>query len=173
LALLALGAGALVATGAARAGNVAWSVGIAAPGVQVGLASAPQVYVQPGPVYVQPAPVYVQPGVSSYDQAPVYGAATPDYPAPSYYGYSAPAPVYYGAAPAYIGAVAPVVYAPPVVYRPRPVVVVRPAPPIYRHGYGHGYRPVAGPVYRPVPYAGAVRAGAVYGGPVVRPGPYR
>lgn len=161
LALLALGAAGLAATGAARAGNVAWSVGFSAPGVQVGLANVPQ-------VYVQPAPVYVQPGVGYYGQTyPVYGAATPDYP-----------DVYYGSsAPVYYGGVAPVVYAPPVVYRARPIV--RPLPPMYRP-VGPGYRP---PYVRPVARhyghgngygRGAYyRATPVYGGGGGRPGPYR
>lgn len=41
--------------------NVIWSVGVASPGVSIGLSNAAPVYVQPAPVYVQPAPVYVQP----------------------------------------------------------------------------------------------------------------
>ena len=54
----AVGVAALAAAGAAQAGgNVYWSVGVAAPGVQVGVANAPPVYAA-APVYVQPAPVY-------------------------------------------------------------------------------------------------------------------
>ncbi|MDP2065063.1 MAG: hypothetical protein Q8K38_03750 [Burkholderiaceae bacterium] len=96
----------------AHAGNVFWSVGIASPGVQVGVANAP-VYHQPAPapVYVQPAPVYVQP-------APVYYQ-----PAPVYYQ---PAPVYYRPAPVYrAGYVTPVING--YYYGHR------------GHGYGHGY----------------------------------
>lgn len=81
--LAAAGALALAAGGtAAQARDVYWSVGInAAPGVAIGVANTPPVYVAPAPVYVAPAPVYVAP-------RPVYYA-----PAPVYY---APAPVYYG-----------------------------------------------------------------------------
>ena len=86
-AIASLGVAALAATGAAQAGgNVFWSVGVAAPGVQLGVANAPQIYAQPAPVYVQPAPVYYQP-------APVYVQ-----PAPVYYRPArvvVPAPVYY------------------------------------------------------------------------------
>ncbi|PKO41189.1 MAG: hypothetical protein CVU30_14415 [Betaproteobacteria bacterium HGW-Betaproteobacteria-3] len=62
----------------AHAGNVFWSVGIASPGVQVGVANAP-VYHQPAPVYVQPAPVYVQPAPVYYQPAPVYYRPAPVY----------------------------------------------------------------------------------------------
>ncbi len=72
----ALGAAALGASSAARAGDVYWSVGVSSPGVQLGVASAPPVLVQP--VYVQP--VYVQ-------QRPVYVATQPVV-------YMRPAPVY-------------------------------------------------------------------------------
>jgi hypothetical protein len=111
--IAAVGVAAWAAAGAAHAGsNVYWSVGVAAPGVQVGVANAPAVYggsvygapVYGAPAYVQAAPVYVQP-------APVYAA---------------PAPVYYR----------PRVVA-PVVYRP----VVRPYGYGYRH-HRHGPRPV-------------------------------
>ena len=92
-AMAALGAAALAAAGAAQArDDVFWSVGLASPGVQVGLSnSGPQVYMQPAPVYMQPAPVYVQP-------APVYVQPRPVYvqPAPVMYR---PAPVYYQPAP--------------------------------------------------------------------------
>jgi hypothetical protein len=91
-AIMAVGAAALGATGVAQANNnVFWSVGVAAPGVQVGVANGPQYYPQVAPVYVQPAPVYYQP-------APVYVQ-----PAPVYYR---PAPVYYRPAPAYYRTVA-------------------------------------------------------------------
>ena len=51
-AIASLGVAALAATGAAQAGgNVFWSVGVAAPGVQLGVANAPQIYAQPAPVY--------------------------------------------------------------------------------------------------------------------------
>jgi PXPV repeat (3 copies) len=80
--------------GAAQArDNVAFSVGVGLPGVQVGVTNAypvyqrqpvfvqqQPVYVQPQPVYVQPQPVYVQPRAVYYGQ-PVYVA-----PQPVYYG---------------------------------------------------------------------------------------
>lgn len=69
----------LGAASVAHAGNVFWSVGIASPGVQVGVANAP-VYHQPTPVYVQPAPIYMQPAPVYYQPAPVYYQ-----PAPGYY----------------------------------------------------------------------------------------
>ena len=124
---------ALAATGAAQAGgNVFWSVGVAAPGVQLGVANAPQIYAQPAPVYYQPAPVYVQP-------APVYVQ---------------PAPVYYR--PARVVVPAPVYYRPWAGYRS--VAYVQPG---YgpRHGREHGreyvngngyaYGPVNGNGYTP------------------------
>lgn len=85
--IAAVGFAAWAAAGAAQAGsNVYWSVGVAAPGVQVGVANAPAVYggsVYGAPAYVQSAPVYVQP-------APVYAA-----PAPVYYRPRVVAPVVY------------------------------------------------------------------------------
>ena len=85
----ALGAAALAATGAAQArDDVFWSVGLASPGVQVGLSNgAPQVYVQPAPVYYQPAPVYVQPRPVYVQPAPVVYRSAPVYyqPAPVVY----------------------------------------------------------------------------------------
>ena len=65
-ALATVGLAALAAAGAAQAGsNVYWSVGVAAPGIQVGVASAPPV-VAAAPVFVQPAPVWVQPAPVVY-----------------------------------------------------------------------------------------------------------
>lgn len=53
--------------------NVIWSVGVASPGVSIGLSNAAPVYVQPAPAYVQPAPVYVQPApVVVQRPVPVY-----------------------------------------------------------------------------------------------------
>ena len=83
-----LAVAALGVTSAAHANGVAWSVGIASPGVSVGFTNAPPVYVQPAPVYVQPQPVYMHPRPVYYQQpAPVY-VAPPVYvrPAPVYYG---------------------------------------------------------------------------------------
>jgi hypothetical protein len=119
-AIASLGVAALAATGAAQAGgNVFWSVGVAAPGVQLGVANAPQIYAQPAPVYVQPAPVYYQP-------APVYVQ-----PAPVYVQ---PAPVYYR--PARVVVPAPVYYRPWAGYRS--VAYVQPGYG-YRQGPRHGH----------------------------------
>jgi hypothetical protein len=78
---LALGAAALAASGAAQADNVFWSVGVASPGMQLGVANAPPMIVQQ-PIYVQqpyaqqyqqPYPAYVQQRPMIYAQAaPVY-----------------------------------------------------------------------------------------------------
>jgi len=99
--------------GAAQArDNVSFSVGIAAPGVAVGVTNAYPVYQQP--VYVQPAPVYVQPAPVYYPR-PVYVRPAPVYvaPQPIYYGprhghrhhggyyVQAPGPGYYRPAPVY------------------------------------------------------------------------
>ncbi len=88
-AVAALGAAALAAAGAAQArDDVFWSIGLASPGVQVGLSnSGPQVYLQPAPVYVQPAPVYVQPRPVVVQPAPVVYRHAPVYyqPAPVVY----------------------------------------------------------------------------------------
>lgn len=77
-ALATLGLAALAGAGAAQAGsNVYWSVGVAGPGIQVGVASAPPivaaapVFVQPAPVWVRPAPVMVQPAPVWVQPAPV------------------------------------------------------------------------------------------------------
>jgi len=73
--------------GAAQArDNVSFSVGIAAPGVAVGVTNAYPVYQQP--VYVQPAPVYYQPAPVYYQPRPVYVRPAPVYvvPQPVYYG---------------------------------------------------------------------------------------
>ncbi|MBU0588774.1 MAG: hypothetical protein KJ852_08585 [Gammaproteobacteria bacterium] len=85
-----LGAAALAMSGAAQAGDVYWSVGVASPGVRVGVASAPPVIYQP-PVVVQhypaPYPVYqtypvvVQPRPVIYQQ-PVVVYPQPRYVAP-------------------------------------------------------------------------------------------
>jgi len=85
-ALATVGLAALAAAGAAQAGsNVYWSVGVAAPGIQVGVASAPQVVMAP-PVVVQPAPVWVQPAPVWVQPAPVvYRAPRVVVPAPVVY----------------------------------------------------------------------------------------
>lgn len=78
---------ALGVSGAAQANDVFWSVGVASPGVSVGVANAPPVFVQqpvyvqqpygqpyqqPYAAYVQPRPVYVQPQPYYAQAAPVY-----------------------------------------------------------------------------------------------------
>jgi len=128
-AIASLGLAALAATGAAQAGgNVFWSVGVAAPGVQLGVANAPQIYAQPAPVYYQPAPVYYQPAPIYVQPAPVYYR-----PAPVYVQ---PAPVYYR--PARVVVPAPVYYRPGHGYRHGPR---------QGHGKGYAYGPVNGNGY--------------------------
>lgn len=84
-AAVAVGMAGLVLAGGAQArSDVAWSVGIGAPGAQVIVGNAP-VYIAP-PVIVAP-PRY-------YAPAPVYYEAPP--PRAIYY---APRPVYYGPPP--------------------------------------------------------------------------
>ncbi len=83
----------LLATGAAHAGNVYWSIGISAPPIGTVISNAPPVYAPPPVVYAPPPVVY------------------------------APAPVVYvpPPPPRVVYRPAPVVYGPPVVYRPVPV----------------------------------------------------
>ncbi|VTU23976.1 MULTISPECIES: hypothetical protein [unclassified Variovorax] len=84
----AVAAGALFAATSASAG-VAWSVGINAPGIAVGVA-APPVYYAPAPTYYAPAPAYYAPPVY-YRPAPVYYAPPVYYrPAPGYYRHYGP-----------------------------------------------------------------------------------
>ena len=64
----ALALAALAGAGAAQARDVAWSVGVQSPGISVGVANAPPVYVASGPVYYSPPPVY-------YAPRPIYHAA--------------------------------------------------------------------------------------------------
>jgi hypothetical protein len=108
LAIVAMGF-----AGAAQArDNVSFSVGIASPGVHVGVTNAYPVYTQPQAVYVQPQPVYVQPRPVYVQPAPVY----------------VPRPVYYSAPPVYV--------------QPAPVYYGRPHHGHRGHGhhYGHGHR---------------------------------
>ncbi len=44
--------------GLAQANDVYWSVGVASPGVSIGVSNNRPVVVVPAPVYVQPAPIY-------------------------------------------------------------------------------------------------------------------
>ena len=88
VAVATLGVSALAMSGAAQARDVAWSVGIASPGVQIGVSNAPQViyrqpvyvpqtvyYSKPQVVYAQPPVRYVQPQVV-YAPQPYYVGAT-------------------------------------------------------------------------------------------------
>lgn len=84
LSVVALG----FSTGAHARSDVNFSVGVAVPGVVVGVSNAYPVYTpsvygyQQQPVYVQPQPVYVQPRPvyrPYYVQAPVYVAPPPVY----------------------------------------------------------------------------------------------
>ena len=103
----------LSVTNAAQERDVAWSVGIGAPGVSVGVTNgygyAPPAYVA-APVYNSyPAPVYVPPPRVVYNP-----------------------PVYYAPRPVY--------YAPPVVYAPQPNYYRGPGWDRRGKGHGHGDR---------------------------------
>jgi hypothetical protein len=117
-------------TGAARADNLTWSLGLSSPGVVVGVSNAQPVYVQPQRVYVQPQPVYVQPQVV-YRQQPqvVYVQPAPQvvYPGWRHHGHRGHG--WENRSQAY-----PTQYVQPVQYAPQVVV---PAP---VHGYGHNWR---------------------------------
>lgn len=93
-------AASLLATGAAHAGNVYWSVGISAPPIGTVISNAPPVYAPPQVVYAPPPVVYA--------------------PAPVVYG---PPPVVYGPPPVVYRPVPRVVYPAPVVVYQRPVPV--------------------------------------------------
>jgi hypothetical protein len=87
---LALAVG-LGLSGAARAGSdVYWSVGVASPGLTVGVSNAwPRVVVQaPVPVYVQAAPIYIPPYIPPrvvyIPSAPVYVQPAPIYIQPGW-----------------------------------------------------------------------------------------
>lgn len=97
VAVAAFGVCALGLSGAAQARDVAWSVGIASPGVQIGVSNAPQViyqqpvygpqtvyYNQPQWVYSQPPVTYVQPPVRYVQPQVVYGSQ-PYYAPQAYY----------------------------------------------------------------------------------------
>jgi hypothetical protein len=89
----ALGLAAAALAPVAHAGDVNWSVGIAAaPGVSVGLSNTRPIVLAPQPVYVQPQPVYVQPNAYYVTPAPVYMAPRVVYSAPPVY--VQPMPVY-------------------------------------------------------------------------------
>jgi hypothetical protein len=85
-ATAALAMAAIGFSGAAQArSDVQFSVGVAMPGVQVGVSNAYPVYSQPvytQPVYVQQQPVYMQPRPVYVQPQPVYMQAQPVYYAP-------------------------------------------------------------------------------------------
>ena len=72
-------AAALFGAGSASAGSN-WSLGIAAPGVAIGVGEPGPMYYEPAPVYSRPAPVYYPPA------APAYYAPAPTYYEPDYRG---------------------------------------------------------------------------------------
>lgn len=82
----------LASAGVAQANdNIYWSVGVGAPGVTIGLGSAPPA-VYPAPVYASPYPypMVAAPRPIYYAPAPVYYPAPvlrPVRPAPFAYGY--------------------------------------------------------------------------------------
>ena len=76
LALAALGTASMAHAGT----DVYFSGSVVAPGVSVGLSSAPPGWYDPQPVYVDRQPVYTSPAVVYSDPAPVY-----EQPAPVYY----------------------------------------------------------------------------------------
>lgn len=95
VAVAALGVSALSLSSAAQARDVAWSVGVASPGVQIGVSNAPSVFYRQ-PVYV-PQTVYYNPPQVVYVQPQVIYAPQPYYAAQPYYVNSGFAtPVYYG-----------------------------------------------------------------------------
>lgn len=126
LAVMALGV-----SGAARAGDVYWSVGLSSPGVRLGVYSPQAVYVQPQAVYVQPQPVYVQPQAVYVQPQPHYVQPPPVYAQPqeAYAGWHRPGHGWHH------------------VSRPCPVQFVQQYPvqyqgpaPVYGYRHGSGYR---------------------------------
>lgn len=65
--------------GFAQANDVHWSVGVASPGVSIGVSNSRPVVVVPAPVYVQPAPIYRRP-------APIFVQPQVVYVQPGSYG---------------------------------------------------------------------------------------
>ena len=124
-AVAALAVSALGMGSAAQARDVAWSIGVASPGVQFGVSNAPQV-VYRQPVYAPQAVVVVQPQPVYYGQAQVvYGQPQVVYGQPQ---------VVYGQPPVVYGQ-------PPVVYAPRPYYVQSGwAPPVYYRSWGPRHR---------------------------------
>ena len=109
-AFAALVACALTLGGVAQARDLAWSVGIASPGVQFGVSNAPR-FIYRQPVY-GPQPVVVQPQTVYYGQPQVlYSQPQVVYPQPQVM-YPQPQ-VVYAPQPYYVGSG----WAPPVYYR--------------------------------------------------------
>lgn len=93
-AVAALAGSALGMSTAAQARDVAWSIGVASPGLQIGVSNAPQVYRQPVYVpqtvyYGQPQVVYPQPQVTYVQPQVVYA------PQPYYVQSVVVPPIYY------------------------------------------------------------------------------
>ena len=122
----------LVGTGA-QAREVYWSVGVASPGVTLGVSNAPPVLQHRPVVALLPQVYYSQPPVY-YGQPPVYYSQPPVYYSPPRLVYGAPQVVY---------------VQPQVVYQPQPYYVQSGwAPPVvyrnwgqsdHRHHRNHGY----------------------------------
>ena len=71
--MAALAVAALGFAGSAQARDgVFWSVGVASPGVSIGMTNNRPVYVSPAPVYVMPSPAYVQPAPVYLQQSPLF-----------------------------------------------------------------------------------------------------
>lgn len=68
--------------GLAQANDVHWSVGVASPGISIGVTNSRPVVVVPAPVYVQPAPIYRRPAPIFVQPQVVY---VQPYPMPGWY----------------------------------------------------------------------------------------
>jgi len=85
IAIVFAGAVCALASAAAHAGNVFWSVGINAPMAGTVISNVP-VYAAPVPVYVAPPPVVYAPSPVVYEPRPViYRPAPVVYGPPAYY----------------------------------------------------------------------------------------
>lgn len=114
---VALAAVAIAGSGAARAQDVYWSVGVSQPGIALGFSNAPQVaypqvvYSQPQVVYAHPQrvypalqPVYAQPRAVYQDPWPVHVGRQPVYferryehrHGPVFVNQGPPAPAWFG-----------------------------------------------------------------------------
>ena len=106
---VALVAVAIAGSGAARAQDVYWSVGVSQPGISLGFSNAPQVaypqvvysqppvvYAHPRRVYLPPPPIYVQPRPVYQEPWPVHGGRQPVYFEPRHEHRHAPVFVHQG-----------------------------------------------------------------------------